>query len=134
MGSNISPDREHNPRRILFGSFPMYSPFSLSASSIDAAPTSLILQWKKEIIERVVDNKLRIALYYGANRIKDPRSFNNYDIILTSYGTVAGEWPKEPKKKKEKQVFPLPGSDSDSGEDRVLRHMAGPLFRASFYR
>jgi SNF2 family DNA or RNA helicase len=96
------------------------------------APTSLILQWKQEILERVSRDKLRVTMYYGANRIKDPKAFNNFDIILTSYGTVAGEWPKEPKKKKEKLV--LPGSDSDSGEERVMRHMAGPLFRATFYR
>jgi SNF2 family DNA or RNA helicase len=98
------------------------------------APTSLILQWKQEILERVYSDKLRITLYYGQNRIKDPRLFNNFDVILTSYGTVAGEWPKEPKKKKKKQVFPTHGSDSDSGEDCVLRTMAGPLFRATFYR
>lgn len=99
------------------------------------APTSLILQWKQEILDRVFEDKLRITMYYGANRIKDPKLFNNFDVILTSYGTVAGEWPKEPKKKKAKEVVVNPFSESDSGEDnRLLRHMAGPLFRATFYR
>ena len=77
-------------------------------------------------------------MYYGSNRIKDPRLFNNYDIILTSYGTAAGEWPKEPKKKKKKIMEPISvGSDNDnedSEDQSVLRYMAGPLFRADFYR
>ncbi len=47
-------------------------------------PTSLIYNWGMEAAK--FTPKLRILNYTGTNRIKDVSQFNNYDLVLTSYG------------------------------------------------
>lgn len=49
-------------------------------------PTSLIYNWLKEI-EKFTPN-LRAFIYTGTNREKNTEQFDNYDLILTSYGIL----------------------------------------------
>jgi SNF2 family DNA or RNA helicase len=49
-------------------------------------PTSLIYNWLKEI-EKFTPN-LRVFIYTGSNREKNTEQFDNYDLILTSYGIL----------------------------------------------
>lgn len=49
-------------------------------------PTSLVYNWKVEA-EKFTP-QLKVLTYTGINREKDVSQFQNYDIILTSYGTV----------------------------------------------
>lgn len=113
-------------------------------ATLVVAPTSLVLQWQQEITERVAPKTLKILLYYGAGRIQDVKKLNTYDVVLTSYGTLVSEWPKEDKKKKKKkkQSMPVPivpdgtGDESDEYDDDVVvtRQRAGPVFRNRWHR
>lgn len=47
-------------------------------------PTSLIYNWEMEASK--FTPKLNVFTYTGTNRDKDVAQFNNYDLILTSYG------------------------------------------------
>ncbi len=47
-------------------------------------PTSLIYNWLNEA-KKFTPN-LRIFTYTGSNRIKDSKQFEDYDLVLTSYG------------------------------------------------
>ncbi len=49
-------------------------------------PTSLIFNWEMEA--RKFTPNLKILNYTGINREKNVEKFSNYDLILTSYGTV----------------------------------------------
>ena len=67
--------------------------------------------------------------------------------MITSYGTLVAEWPKDVKKKKRKQPLWMMGGDGSVGssagtasanqveedldeeDEYALRIMAGPLFR-----
>jgi superfamily II DNA or RNA helicase len=49
-------------------------------------PTSLIFNWEMEA--RKFTPKLKILNYTGINREKNIEKFSNYDLVLTSYGTV----------------------------------------------
>lgn len=37
-------------------------------------------------------NTLKYYLYYGKDRIIDPQTLSNYDIVFTSFQTVTQEW------------------------------------------
>jgi len=54
------------------------------ATSLLIMPTSLIYNWELEARKFTPD--LKILVYTGAQRVKDSRQFQNYDLILTSYG------------------------------------------------
>jgi hypothetical protein len=82
-------------------------------------------------------------LYYGAGRIQDVKKLNTYDVVLTSYGTLVSEWPKEDKKKKKKKksfvvpsVSGVDGEESEEYDDDVVvtRQRAGPVFRNRWHR
>ncbi|WP_256010045.1 DEAD/DEAH box helicase [Desertivirga xinjiangensis] len=52
-------------------------------------PTSLIFNWQAEI-EKLAPS-IRVLTFYGSSRIKDTSSFENYEVILTSYGTLLSD-------------------------------------------
>lgn len=53
-------------------------------TSLLIMPTSLIYNWELEARKFTPD--LRILVYSGTQRIKDPWRFGEYDLVLTSYG------------------------------------------------
>ncbi len=55
-------------------------------ASLLVMPTSLIYNWELEARKFTPD--LKILVYSGTQRSKDPWKFRGYDVILTSYGIV----------------------------------------------
>ncbi len=55
-------------------------------TSIMVMPTSLVYNWLQEA--RRFTPELKILNYTGTYRKKDPKTFGDYDIVLTSYGTA----------------------------------------------
>ncbi|MGC1375665.1 MAG: SNF2-related protein [Anaerolineales bacterium] len=56
------------------------------AASLLVVPKSLLANWQRESAKFTPG--LRILEYYGATRKKEPENFNDYDIVLTTYGTM----------------------------------------------
>ncbi|RMG72820.1 MAG: DEAD/DEAH box helicase [Bacteroidetes bacterium] len=54
--------------------------------SLVVLPTSLIHNWREEA-QRFTP-KLRVHVHVGINRLRDPRMFSPYHLILTTYGIV----------------------------------------------
>lgn len=52
-------------------------------------PTSLIFNWQAEVAKFAPT--IRIRTIYGSDRIKNTAGFDQYDIILTSYGTLLSD-------------------------------------------
>jgi SNF2 family DNA or RNA helicase len=52
-------------------------------------PTSLIFNWQAEV--QKFAPSVKIHTVYGANRVKDHQEFDQYEIILTSYGTLLSD-------------------------------------------
>lgn len=96
--------------------------------SLIVCPVSLVGQWKAEIETRVQEEvRPSVYIYHGAKRIRDPDALAEFDVIITTYTTLAKEYPKILKSDPNyaelaKAKAPLPRRD------------AGPLFRCSFYR
>jgi len=55
-------------------------------TNLIVVPTTLIFNWQAEIAKFAPD--LKVYTIYGADRIKDTAHFSNYEVILTSYGTM----------------------------------------------
>lgn len=53
-------------------------------TSLLVMPTSLIYNWELEARKFTPD--LKILVYTGSHRVKDPWRFGDYDLVLTSYG------------------------------------------------
>jgi len=55
-------------------------------TSLIVVPNSLVFNWCKEA--QKFTPGLKILIYTGINREKNSRKFNNYDLIISTYGTV----------------------------------------------
>jgi SNF2 family DNA or RNA helicase len=55
-------------------------------TSLLIMPTSLVYNWQKEA--RKFTPGLKVFVYTGTNREKNPEKFQKYDLVLTSYGIV----------------------------------------------
>lgn len=64
----------------------------VSKSTLVVAPLALIKQWEAEILDKVEkSHRLRVCVYHGTNRAKTARSLDDYDVVITTYGTLTSE-------------------------------------------
>ena len=64
----------------------------LSSSTLVVAPLALIKQWEAEIADKIEkSHSLRVCVYHGANRAKTAKSLDDYDVVITTYGTLTSE-------------------------------------------
>ncbi|KIK70117.1 hypothetical protein GYMLUDRAFT_255303 [Collybiopsis luxurians FD-317 M1] len=108
------------------------------------APTALLDQWKQEL-ELKTNVNLKCYIYHGPNKPKKADDLLKYDVVLTTFQTMALEWldiEGEEKKKKKKAKAKAKGEDfivSDSDNDGNLKSKKkkkenGLLFQVEFYR
>ncbi|KAJ7148966.1 SNF2 family N-terminal domain-containing protein [Mycena crocata] len=127
------------------------------------APLALLVQWRQEISTKTSAD-WKILIYHGKSigtllgsfdaylwskgsaKPKKKSDLLKYDVVLTTYQTMALEWPdyeadmkKKEKKARKKPVDDFIASDSDdSGSDRPKKGKGkkerGILFQVDFYR
>ncbi|WWD10365.1 hypothetical protein V865_008500 [Kwoniella europaea PYCC6329] len=89
------------------------------------APLALLHQWKNEIEAKTTPGFLRVLIYHGPKRVKSKHNLKQYDVVLTTYGTLVAEaGPKEKRKK----------AGSDDEEDYRNIKKQGPLFKVHWWR
>ncbi|KIM40208.1 hypothetical protein M413DRAFT_28716 [Hebeloma cylindrosporum] len=85
-----------------------------SQSTLIVAPLSVLSNWEKQLEDHIVPGKLTSCVYYGNNRGLSASELQKYDVIITTYQTVAGEHhddkaggagPSKKKKKTERNLF-----------------------------
>jgi hypothetical protein len=59
---------------------------SMPRPSLVVAPRSLVLNWQREAAQ--FTPQLRVLDHTGADRMKDKAEWSDYDLILTTYGTL----------------------------------------------
>ncbi|KAJ3023132.1 UNVERIFIED_CONTAM: hypothetical protein HDU68_008757 [Siphonaria sp. JEL0065] len=116
-------------------------------TTLIVAPTSLILQWKEELSQKVKTGTFKVLVYYGKERknYQSIHSLKRFDIVITTYGTVAMEWPVAKKKRAKKDLFEKPEEEDEdaifereqalNAEDQAyIMAQRGPLFKNGWYR
>lgn len=111
-------------------------------TNLIVAPLALLDQWKLEI-EMKTTNNLKCLVYHGSNKPRKKTDLMKYDVVLTTYHTLALEWPdlEAEEKAKQKAQKRKNRTDSfivsDSGDDRKLKKKKrelGLLFQVQWYR
>ncbi len=62
-----------------------------SKTTLIIAPLAVIKQWEREVAEKT-DAGLKVYLYHGPSRAKKAAHFKKFDIVITTYTTVASEY------------------------------------------
>ncbi|XP_062107990.1 helicase-like transcription factor CHR28 isoform X2 [Humulus lupulus] len=67
------------------------------AGTLVVCPASVLRQWARELEEKVASEAtLKVLVYHGGNRTKDPVQLASYDVVVTTYAIVTNEVPKQP--------------------------------------
>ncbi|KAJ7251551.1 SNF2 family N-terminal domain-containing protein [Mycena haematopus] len=86
-------------------------PQDFSNSTLIVAPLSVLSNWEKQIDDHCLPDALTYYVYYGAKREISPKELQKFDVVITTYQTVAGEdkdsAPSKKKKKVEKSLFDI---------------------------
>lgn len=85
-----------------------YQGASIFNSTLIIAPVGVMSNWSGQIAHHVkADHALRVLVYHGSGKkAMKPEDFGGYDVVITSYGTLATEYM--PKGKKEPPSIPRP--------------------------
>lgn len=92
-------------------------------TTLFVVPTSLLQQWITEAKEKLADN-VRILKYHGAS--KSNVAFEDYDFVVTTYGTLSSEFV--PEEDNNKQVR------RPRAEKRICREKCGALLKFKWLR
>ncbi|KZT61690.1 hypothetical protein CALCODRAFT_490930, partial [Calocera cornea HHB12733] len=89
------------------------------------APLSLLEQWKAEILDKTNGDQ-RIHIYHSTNpnKVKSKYQLKEYNVVITTYGTLAGEMPKSMMLQQKPTI----------GELEDAKKKAGLLFRINWHR
>ncbi|KAL2866470.1 putative SNF2 family helicase/ATPase [Aspergillus lucknowensis] len=94
---SVESDEEKESRKL---------PSGLSKSTLVVAPLALIKQWESEISSKVeAPQKLKVLVYHGNARTKLTERLDNYDVVITTYGTLTSEHNGASKNDKKAGVF-----------------------------
>ncbi|VDB95911.1 unnamed protein product [Peniophora sp. CBMAI 1063] len=62
-----------------------------SAATLIVVPLSIISNWEKQIQDHCTPGTIKSIVYYGDNRGLSAKDLEGYDVVITTYQTVAGE-------------------------------------------
>ncbi|KAF9518340.1 hypothetical protein BS47DRAFT_1389234 [Hydnum rufescens UP504] len=88
---------------------------------------TIATMWKSEIETKTEDDLLRVHIHHGSHKLKTMKDVRKFDIVITTYTTLCGDFPK--KKKKKNDDF-LVGEDDEDDWDKPT----GPLGRTAWHR
>ncbi|KAK0225975.1 SNF2 family N-terminal domain-containing protein [Armillaria fumosa] len=88
-------------------------PAHFSNSTVIVVPLSVLSNWEKQIQDHCAPSALTVCVYYGQNRSMSAQELAGYDVVLTTYQTVASEHSgtapsdgiSKKKRKLEKSLF-----------------------------
>jgi hypothetical protein len=97
------------------------------STTLVVCPMSMMGQWKREL-DRYTSSSpcassiggagLRTVLHYGSSRLKSHREIENYDVVVTSFGTLASEYDTL------NELLDAPASGAVPGGSHVLFDVA----------
>lgn len=78
-------------------------------TTLIVAPVALMKQWEREISQKLKngrENRLTCFILHGVNRHTTWEQLKNYDVVLTTFGTLANEVKRKDKIDVEKRMNP----------------------------
>ncbi|KAI0132362.1 SNF2 family domain-containing protein [Xylariales sp. AK1849] len=67
------------------------SPTRNSGATLLVCPLSTVTNWEEQIKQHVKPGTFRYYIYHGPNRIKDPKKLAQFNLVITTYGSVSSE-------------------------------------------
>ncbi|EEP76292.1 conserved hypothetical protein [Uncinocarpus reesii 1704] len=67
-------------------------PAQVGKGTLIVAPVALVKQWETEISTKIeATHRLKVGIYHGSGRTRIAKDLTDYDVIITTYGTLSSE-------------------------------------------
>jgi SNF2 family DNA or RNA helicase len=70
-----------------------------SKTTLLICPLSTITNWEEQIKQHVKHGAIKYHIYHGQARIRDVQELSNFDLVITTYGSVSTELTNRTKRK-----------------------------------
>ncbi|KAK9770337.1 putative SWI/SNF-related matrix-associated actin-dependent regulator of chromatin subfamily A member 3-like 1 [Seiridium cardinale] len=67
------------------------TPVLNSRATLLVCPLSTVANWEIQMKEHIKPGTFKYYIYHGPNRIKDAKKLTDYDLVITTYGSVSSE-------------------------------------------
>ncbi|KFG83979.1 putative SNF2 family helicase/ATPase [Metarhizium anisopliae] len=74
-------------------------------STLIVCPLSTVTNWEEQMKQHVAPGGLSYHIYHGSNRIKDVDKLAEFDVVITTYGSVSNELGS--RRKGKDGIYPL---------------------------
>lgn len=74
-------------------------------STLIVCPLSTVTNWEEQMKQHITPGGLSCHIYHGSNRIKDADKLAEFDVVITTYGSVSNELGS--RRKGKDGVYPL---------------------------
>ncbi|KAL6844536.1 hypothetical protein ACP4OV_026209 [Aristida adscensionis] len=142
----VEPNKKNKRARVNSSASTLRPKTRPAAGTLVVCPASVLKQWANELSVKVTEGaKLSVLVYHGASRTKNPAELATYDVVVTTYATVANEVPieKSDDEKNNNEMFGISpelcaGSKRKTPivESKVKKSKSdgGPLARVRWFR
>ena len=103
---NVDPRQLQQPNGLPSQpSLDMTPPKLNAKTTLLVCPLSTVTNWEEQIKQHIHPDTISFHIYHGSTRIKDPQKLANYDLVITTYGSVSNELSS--RRKGKDGIFPL---------------------------
>lgn len=114
-------------------------PRDFSKCTLIVTPLSVLSNWEKQVEDHCAPGSLTMCVYYGNTRSMSPEELQKYDMVITTYQTVAGEHSdaskgglSKKKKKTEQTLFNIQWKRIILDEGHTIRNPKTKMAKALF--
>ncbi|MCJ1385989.1 hypothetical protein MMC17_009114 [Xylographa soralifera] len=68
-----------------------------SKSTLIITPKSTLQSWDEQIRKHIRSGSLKVHVYHGVRNMSDPSKLSEFDIVITTYGTLLTDWSNTTK-------------------------------------
>ncbi|KAF8622719.1 hypothetical protein AX15_006810 [Amanita polypyramis BW_CC] len=117
-------------------------PSDYSKTTLIVCPLSILSNWEQQVQDHCVPDVIKYIVYHGTNRSLGPQELTKYDIVITTYQTVSGEYtndstnglsgPSKKRRKSGKTLFSIPWKRIILDEGHTIRNPKTKMAKAIF--
>ncbi|KAG6873427.1 hypothetical protein C0995_015852 [Termitomyces sp. Mi166 len=78
-------------------------PHDFSNATLIVAPLSVLSNWEKQVYDHCTEGSLSVCVYYNTTRSLSAEDLAKYDVVITTYHTVVGEFTETAKEQGRKK-------------------------------
>jgi SNF2 family DNA or RNA helicase len=103
------PETKNSARNDIFGagqaSLGLTTIAQNSKATLIVCPLSTVTNWEEQLKQHIQPGSLSCHIYHGPNRIRDARRLAEFDLVITTYGSVSNELSS--RRKGKDGLYPL---------------------------